>query len=848
MKALLHQWSRKELRDIVAKVMKFLPDNEGVVRIRQTSWWGESTCIEYSVSTEDLALWRYVFEILDRGINDGHTPVVGKASYLKDGRLHDGGVVWLVDRVSVSRLIPLILRYRQMCLRHERKDLGPRPMEAPPQGTSVMPSIIYPFEGKGLYYQRINVCDADGTIIRVFHSETDLDTLDKPVSRATDSAEAKVAKVNHGRVNVIVVGPDGLTKHERKRLNNLSRKEFTDHHEKTTKSQEIRLKTLPAGHSDMAIQERLKRLAQLRTAWSNVNDTDKKLLKWWKGQKETDRKVVNRMLRQEFERLWAGYELVLYPKLPKNLVTGESPSDLFDALRLANVDSTKPKFAGEGVAWSFRPRPTAKWAWNEAVRTFFAMGWLPTKKNKTVQLLKQAYGSWTTPLIPVPDQSTAWTQPIMNRIGDIAEDIMRDSQIDPLNPYQVVITYEDFFVYCLGFAKKLHRRNPRRQMPDVICDVAQYVTGSMAFAIYQWSTGDKLNRRTTKLRNQWWRYGWSESELQAHEAELNSPKVIGWMPPRTFETLYSVPKKRVPKTPSGEFDESRWSEADWWDYENQLRIIPMPTKPRATITAPVGNNWGEMAAQRKEMEATKKLVDPLHVDGSHGLGRSRRFLMMAGATAYELTDELYGKPRMLMIRATGTIESLKGRKKRLRGWVDSLHPDPERAKRGETTKVWGWKTREHLSATVDRLMSAPMLEDVQVTHQFRPVTIATYDTIPDYTDPAGRRTKRVIRNLTISQVRQKEGKLEFLEAIEGQKARMASAGKDFYSDPEARLQRKEEKMILRRIGRMAIGRFTELELEAIKHFLRHGEFRRGDHPKNILKKLRDTGVMMGLKL
>lgn len=132
MKALLHQWSRKELRDIVAKVMKFLPDNEGVVRIRQTSWWGESTCIEYSVSTEDLALWRYVFEILDRGINDGHTPVVGKASYLKDGRLHDGGVVWLVDRVSVSRLIPLILRYRQMCLRHERKDLGPRPMEAPP--------------------------------------------------------------------------------------------------------------------------------------------------------------------------------------------------------------------------------------------------------------------------------------------------------------------------------------------------------------------------------------------------------------------------------------------------------------------------------------------------------------------------------------------------------------------------------------------------------------------------------------------------------------------------------------------------------------------------------------------
>lgn len=795
MKALPRGFSRSQLKTLIRDMVKRLPDANGIVRIYRDSLWEESAVIEYSVKAEygqvwkespDSILWTMAFKMWDDLLNAGYKPVRGKAEHVKNNVVHPGNAQ-PVERCSVARLAALSVRYHKMLLRYPRQKV---PVGDLVPGTAVFDNVLYPdVKNHHLWYRT----EINGTIKVMQWVEED--SLIEPL-RDGSSREPKARKKgNLGVRNRLILDRHGLTKDLRNKLSHLSGKEFAARHAQTLQYAESNLDK--KGHGpDWAKNDKIK-LTKRRAAWAEVNQTDKKLLGWWRKQKESDRKVINRKLKQEFERLWAGSELVLYP-MPKRPFFNTSPEwDIWAQQRLATAPPLKKgqeRPIGQHVAWDFRPRPTEAWAWNEAVQLLFDCGYQVTRQTVVVQKMMAAGHNVALARLPV-SRENGWTMELLTCVDRYAQQVRSDSVPDPLDTTKVVITYEQFFLYCLSFAKKLHRRNPRRNISDVIYDVAQYLVGSMHFAIYQWSTGDKLDRRPGKLRNEWWRLGMNQQELANHEAELEVPKVIGRMPPRTFENLHGQPKMRVPKNARGEFDEARWT---WpFDYENyaaelDARTIPFPH---------------------------------LDDDGKvNGLGYARRFLMMAGATLYELTDELYGKPRALLINKQrhGTNAWLKRKGHDGNGWL---------AKVGQSIN----KIRP--------------LDETEITHRFKTVEIPTYDNIPDYNDPTGRRTKRVVRNITVSQVRRgKDGKLEFMDLVESQKARMASAGKDFYSDPEARLQKKEERIILRRIGRVAAGTFTQLEIDAIKHFLRHGEFRRGDHPVNILKKLRDTRVMMGIQL
>lgn len=812
MKALPRKVLRSNLRTLVTSVVSRLPDANGIVRFRRDSLWDESANIEYSVLTEypewtvspDTVLWLMAFKLLDDHFNSGKKPVVGKASYVKKGKAHEGNAQ-TIGLTSVSRLIPLVLRYRQLRLRalsnQSPAHLSVKPLDI---GSSVMPGIVFPAHGVNLLKYKVE--DDTGHISLVPYIEEHM--FVPPRTRGSDSFAPK-KKVNEGRRDVMIVLDDGFDHKTQEKLKNLSRLEFTQNHLGTLRQQEKKLQTGLdiEGSGRTHIKSRIKRLTQLRSKWSGVNETDKKLLKWWRGQKETDRRVLNQKMRRQFEELWAGQELVLYPRPQKGLFDTPQTGDLWAQLRLAMAPRRRKNTTfsvGEHTAWGLRPRPTAKWAWSEAVQWFFEVGYGADLNKPGAKVMKASGQHVERAYLPV-NRNNRWTSQMLDRVEDLAQQILADTNHDPLDLTKVVITYEDFFFYCLSFARKLHRNNPRRNMSDVILDVAQYLVGSLYFALYQWSSGDKLDRRTGKLRNQWWRLGLSESELEDLEREMAEPKKIGYMPPRAFETLYTLPKKRVPKDQNGEFAESRWSEADWWDYEYQLREIPWPTRD-------------------KDGKVT-------------GLGYARRFLMMAGATLYELTDELYGKPRMLLIKQRdGSTQSLK--------------------RKGHDGKAW-------LSKIGSKIEDIKPIDETEITGKFKYVEVPTYDNIPDYNDPTGRKTKRVLRTLTVSQVRRKDGQLEFVEAVEAQRARMASAGKDGLSDPEENLERKAKKTLVRRALRIAIncGHFTPVEIESIKHYFQHGEyshgleeghrkfrrgeFLRGDKPARIYEKIREIILSLG---
>lgn len=454
-------------------------------------------------------------------------------------------------------------------------------------------------------------------------------------------------------------------------------------------------------------------------------------------------KTAGRKARQLYDGLWSDHNLALYSlmspltlgwldfnhdQMPKHL---RMPMDVLtrwaetndyirkDAERGRNPFwemNWKEQASGLMPAYEFIPRPTSSWA-------------IHTAK----QDLLRKFGT-----LPLTINSHMWVQKKADRL-------IEEAKPNPLDRTRILITYEDFFFYCLSQAKKLHQRNPRRNMSDVIVDVAQYLCSGMHSALYQWTTGHRVERVKKEGLSQWWRYS-KEQEAQrdkdweAHRGTYRvvlSPDGSPIMGPcRTFEQLYTRPKgQKPPVKKNGEVLEDRWSEAEWLAYAEQLQPIPFPY---------------------------------LKNDEAEGLGYARRFLLMSGATIYELTQELYGKPpKVVVVQRDGSTAWLKRKSRKEEG----------------AQSIYG----KHANASI--------FGESELTKKRQTVWEEHTSTIMD----ADGQMRRTVRSYSLSQVRRTDDGIEIDGLITDKeiKARRATSGKDWFSDPAAIAERKDSVRALR---------------------------------------------------